>query len=310
MAADVLSLLSQVPATKGRLARGRLLGRAVGQFRELSPDQQRELAVSVAQRFAPALIDQLPDEGPLDMDQIKALVQSISETDPDELLDLAARLADPEELGTLISAPTPPPVASTDMEEPEPPDTDDQSEPAEPEPSGEDQSGPVDAPAEDPGTGDTVARHDDPSTGDTGASAAAPGPLSPVPDPLPRPGSPGGRWGDDDAPEEPDPEEPTGLVARVRSAPTASARLAAVRRIGSLAWNLTPAERHELVEAVPDGWQRRRVVADLVRRDLVPFEEIADLVRLLGTPRDRGWLARTLHADGTLDDADLLAVAP
>lgn len=288
MAADVLALLSQLPATTG-LARGRLLGRAVQELRDLSLEEQRTLVAAVAQRFAPELADRLPDEGPLGSEHLKAIVEAVAQRDPDDLVDLAARLSDPDELGVLLAAPPLPPEPPT-----EPAGVHD--EPAQPPAATtEDQTAAEpDVPAEPPA--DTTTTEDEPPE------------LAPTPVASAAPAVHRFTHAEDEQPDVVGAPQPRELVARLRRATTANDRLSLLRRLGDLAWQLDAAGRRDLIRAVPDGWQRRRAVADLVRRDLVPMEEIAGLVTLIGTPRDRGWLGRSLHADGTLDDDDLLKI--
>jgi hypothetical protein len=60
-----------------------------------------------------------------------------------------------------------------------------------------------------------------------------------------------------------------------------------------------------LLDAVPDGWQRRRVATRLVEADALQASDIAPVLRRFGRPSDASTVAGTMLAAGAVDLDDL-----
>lgn len=70
-------------------------------------------------------------------------------------------------------------------------------------------------------------------------------------------------------------------------------------------WRIGPDARRQVVQAFPDGWQRRRALHRLLDVDVVTADEAAALARTVEDTASRRWVVGSLSAAGLLDREDL-----
>jgi hypothetical protein len=127
------------------------------------------------------------------------------------------------------------------------------------------------------------------------APADLPAVAPPLPKPLPAPPvRPAER-----------PTEDDGLAGRLAEAPSLTSRFHVLRRHLAAAKGLSAEELRSAVEAFPDGWARRRALAELLRAGSpASLGDALGLVEVLGSERDRAWCLGTLADERPLNARD------
>lgn len=270
--ADVIAAFARMRDGSG-LARARGAADVWRSFSSLSATEKRDLAVLVAERAAPHLVPRIQAESGLDLtvEQVRAVVDMAGRLDADDLDQLARAVgATPREPTTTVEEPA---VAD------QPATTDEPAAVVEPDAAVE--------PAEDE---DDVDVPDEVHAGDEDeedeeviepvAVIAEPPPPRTPPAP-PRPAA-----------------SPDALVGRLRDAASNAERLRILRTHADDLLALDHAGRAAVVEAVPDGWARRRAIEGLLRDDVLAAAEVPSLVARLGSPVARAWACATaIEAD-------------
>lgn len=293
---EVVGLLAEIAGTGGRIDQAKAISRAVKALNSLDADQKREMAVLVAERVAPDLVPKIAEETGVDLTiaQVQAVLDMARRLEPEDVAELQEVVAAREGLATL-----PPPVVAATVattsgpaSEPAPdPALEAAPEPA-PEPAAPDADAELEArlaaaeeerrallaEAEEERERAVAAAVAARETAEAEARAALDAAREQADEML--------RRAEETAHvEEPD-ESADGADAAADHAP------------------LAPTQRVAVLGA-PDGWQRRRMLERLLRAGDVDHDDASDLIRLVGRPMDRAWVAATAVETGVLDVDDL-----
>lgn len=300
-------------------------------FASLTTDQKRDLAVLVAERAAPHLVPRIESETGLELsrEQVQAVIDMAGRLDDEDLDELAHTVRDREARGEALRTVATSAAAASGLDdvvtpepadEPEPADVTDPASPDEPEaPPPPPEPAPVAEPAVEVDVDAEVIELDhapeptvevepapeprefvsifdtlDTPSWDTPEPLAASDPH-PVPAASPPPVDLTTRVRASRQP----------LVERLRSAANDAERLRVLRpRLGELA-DLGPVGRAAVVDAIPDGWARRRAVDTMVVEGVLTADELPDVVRRIGSPMARAWVCATAIEAGLLAIADI-----
>jgi hypothetical protein len=318
---DVAELLAQWREAGGVWSRGRLVADGASRVARLRPDERRLLAVALAQQGAPHLADRLEAQAGdrLDPGYAQGLTEALLSLEDEQVDDLVGALRHPERLraqaGSVLEHLPPPPAPrdvptqapATRVEQPEHGGTpaptgravggaDDARPPLEPPP--EHRAGPT---AATPGTGAGTSRTGPPTAGHAAAGVVEPGGPDVSP-PLTRvAGSAAADTRDGGI-------VLTAALRQLEQAGSASERRAILAELDR--YDLTTPEALRVLDAVPDGWQRRRAVRLLLDLgSLDGADPRAVLARLSQVP-DRRFVASALLAAGRLHPRDLDDLLP
>lgn len=96
--AEVVDLLTEMRQARGVARRGRFAVLATRAIAALTPEQRRQLAVDVASRAAPHLVEKIESESSVDLSpaQVRAVVEMVGNLDGDDVESLKAAIQDPE----------------------------------------------------------------------------------------------------------------------------------------------------------------------------------------------------------------------
>lgn len=96
--AEVVDLLTEMRQARGVARRGRFAVLATRAVAALTPEQRRQLAVDVASRAAPHLVEKIESESSVDLSpaQVRAVVEMVGNLDGDDLDSLKDSLQDPQ----------------------------------------------------------------------------------------------------------------------------------------------------------------------------------------------------------------------
>lgn len=91
------------------------------------------------------------------------------------------------------------------------------------------------------------------------------------------------------------------LVERLREQSSGAGCIRVVRaHLGDLA-EMDAVGRMAVVDAVPDGWARRRALQAMLEAQVLPAADVPDLIRRVGSPVARAWLCATAIETRVLD---------
>ncbi|MDX1509783.1 MAG: hypothetical protein R3249_00390 [Nitriliruptorales bacterium] len=95
---DVLDLLAEFRETRGVGGRARVAVQLTQALRRLEPAQRRQLAVDVAQRAAPHLVERIEQDADVDLSpaQLRAVIEMVGNMDRDDVEGLRSSVRDPE----------------------------------------------------------------------------------------------------------------------------------------------------------------------------------------------------------------------
>ena len=93
----VLDLLSEFRETRGVGGRARVAVQLTQALRRLQPEQRRQLAVDVAQRAAPHLVERIEEDADVDLTpaQLRAVIEMVGNMDRDDVEGLRSSVRDP-----------------------------------------------------------------------------------------------------------------------------------------------------------------------------------------------------------------------
>lgn len=265
---DVAQLLRRWRGSGGVWSRTRVLAEGARLVAGLSPDERRTLARSLMDQGAPELARRLEDTTghELEAGQVRAVADQLLSLDGQQVDRLVATLEDPQRRRQLAAG------ALAAVAEPthQPVVPEEPVDDDGPDDDGPDQQLPDVGPPEvepEPGEGRTAA----PVRHDGAGAAAAFAPP---------------------------------LAARLRDAATARERL---RALDADALAGAGAEAIlEVIDAVPDGWQRRRAISRLVEGGVLDPVTAPEVVGRLGRASDRTFVAGAMLDAGVVT-ADQLA---
>lgn len=334
---DVIALLEQLRGGQGVVSRAVVLAQGAKALRQLSPQQRRELAIEVARRAAPHLIPRIEAETGADLTpaQIQAVIDLALRMDDQQIDDLVDALRSPEQLSGVGSAAVGAAgSAAADELGVGPSALDEDPELAKLEAELEQQQRELAALEEE------AERAAEPPAGtDLADAAAAELPPADVGADVPADADEADADADDtgDADDEEvdavekleevedledvepatpelesgvDPERGRAHVTAVCRAGSIRAQLAVVGAAGAGLWHAGPEGRQELLQAIPDGWGRRRALERMIEADVVTAEEALELLGCLDRDSDRAWAAGTLLEHGVLEPSELLGALP
>lgn len=286
-------------------------------FASLSPQQKRDLAVVVAERAAPHLVPRIEQETGLDLtrEQVQAVLDMAGRMDADDLDELAHTVRDREARGEALRSAATAAAAASGLDDVV--DAPEEAEEADvPEP-------PVDeAELEDLGVELEPAELDrQPEPTVEVAPAPEPKAFVSIFDALPdAPGQwePEQRLATRSRPTTPSHAADTAdlttrvraarqpLVERLRAAGSNARRLRLLRASLDDVLTMDRSGRIAVVDAVPDGWARRRALETLLEAQVLPAAEVPALIRRIDSPVSRAWVcASAIEADMLrLDDVD------
>ena len=289
-AGEVLELLTDLRTAHGVRERLRVLRRARDVLLGLDPAERRDLALAVAREAAPQWVPRLEEQTGLDLDpgDVKLVLELLDGMDEAQVERVGQAVRDPDARRELAAdvvrgAAT---AAAAATEEPAEPPAPDPVPPPAPEP-------PESTPAPE-------------------RTPATPEPAPPLPPPPPDPVRDVSLVPPPPAPEPRPPQAPAApvpsLATRLAAASSARERLGLLDGAGAAVWELGPTGRAAVIDAVPDGWVRRRALQRWVDLDVITPAEAPALVRRLARRTDRAWLAASLVDSGILDVGDLPGV--
>lgn len=308
-------------------ARARGAAETFRAFASLSADQKRDLAVLVAERAAPHLVPRIEAETGLDLsrEQVQAVLDMAGRLDAEDLDELAHAVRDREARGEALRDVATSAAAATGLDdvvtpEPSPPTGPAPDEDADP-PASVTEPAPPPEPAHEVET-DAEVMALDPEPEPTVEVAPAPEPreFTSIFDTLDTPD-----WSRPTTVEavrrsaptptaEPDPTASDAadlttrvraarlpLVERLRSAASDAERMRVLRARVHEVSGMDPVARAAVVDAVPDGWARRRALDAMVEGGAITSDELPGLVHRLGSPMARSWVCATAIEAGLLD---------
>src|SRR3982751_2058598 len=154
--------------------------------------------------------------------------------------------------------------------------------------------------------------------------APPPEPVAPPPPPppvqaAPPPPPPPSRVEEPPSPPRPKPEPVArkadgALAGKLAEAPSLTSRFQVLRRHLQEAGGISAEELYLVLENFPDGWARRRALLEILRSGSpAGLQDALDLVATLGSERDRAWCLGALADERPLNARDreaLLAAVP
>ncbi len=323
---EVVDLLGRWGGAAGPADRLQVVTEAARVLRDLPSTDSRVLARQLVEHGAPNAAQKIAQQtgGAVSADQLNDAAYALLSVDRDELDGLARELRDPEERRRIVEAAgvalrdaagsAPPPAPEGRLAIPPPPGAQ-PPDGTDPRPAGVD-------PGDDAGLGDA-------GPGDAGPGDAGPGDAGPDdPDPGGTDADPGGE-GDRPAAASlspavaGSPASPKTAAAPFRS--SSGAGVAPTSRfVDDLAAasngreRLTLLDEHHLrldhrqliqvLQAVPDGWQRRTVLRRLLATHRIePLNNASDVVAAFTRRGDRFAAAASLTRSGIADVVPLLA---
>ncbi|MES1242581.1 MAG: hypothetical protein ABUT39_13285 [Acidobacteriota bacterium] len=276
----LLDLIVQLREAKSPLARVRVVARAWRAVRALTPKQRYEVAVQLGLDGADDLIEAIAaHQGATPPAELMKAVNEVQKMDPATLKSIATRVRNPQQRGEAVRQGLK--AVETALAGPEiPPPPPPVSPPAPPVVSKPAASWPL---REAPPAVPTPAP----------PPPAAPVVAAPAPPPPPAP-----QW-DPPRPAEPEPPRAPGLsgpsarpelAEHLGSIPALTARFRHLRKHFDQVRRLQADDLRSLVEVFPDGWARRRVLAELIESGVpARVTDVLALVDLLASPGDRSW---------------------
>ncbi len=283
----VLGLLTELRAAHGVRERLRVLRRGREVVTSLAPHERRELALAVAREAAPQWLPTLEERTGVDLSpgDLTLVLELVEGLDAQQIDRLGATLRDPDARREGATQAVRGAVEmARDTPEPTPDTT--EAAPEAPEPAPEAPEVVAQAPAEQPSRPSLPAPPPPPPPPSAPPPPAPPEPMSSRPTPPDRPAEPP-------------------LARAVAAAVHDHDRLALLADAGADVWDLGPTGRAAVLDAVPDGWARRRALLRWVALDVITADEAPALVRRLGRRSDRAWVAASLVEAATLDVEDL-----
>lgn len=247
---------------------------------------KRDLAVLVAERAAPQLVPRIRGETGLDLtrEQVQAVIDMAGRMDADDIDELRHAVRDPEAreqtLRTVGASAAAAAAGATGLDDVVTPGEHDRAtEPDEHEPTTE--------PAERPATSEPEPAEGDTMTPDGIGVTPADLDLPPV-------------------------RETADLTTRVRATQHPLVELLRRQTTGAGCVRAVRAHVEDIaemdsvgltavVDAVPDGWARRRALEAMLDARAVPSTDVGELVQRLGSPVARAWVCATAIEAGLLD---------
>jgi hypothetical protein len=318
---DVAELLAQWREAGGVWSRGRLVADGASRVARLRPDERRLLAVALAQQGAPHLADRLEAQAGdrLDPRYAQGITEALLSLEGEQVDDLVGALRHPERLRARADAalehlPPPPIPREPPTETPAP--RIEQPEPG--SPPAPSRSAAEDADATRPPLEPPPERRAEPTaaTPSTGAGTSRTGPTTSErdasgvvdrgrPDVSPPPARVTGRSATDPRGEG---IVLTAALRRIEQAGSASERRAILTDLDG--YDLTTTEALRVLDAVPDGWQRRRAVRLLLELGSLDGADPQAVLDRLSRAADRRFVAGALLAGGRLRARDLEPLLP
>lgn len=312
--AEVLDHFAESREGSG-IARARAAAKAFRSLMSLSVDDKRGLAAMVAERVAPDLVPRIEAESGHDLsrEQVQAVIDMAGRLDADALDDLRRTVRDPEARAEALRAVAA--TAATGMAA----DDDTPDEVTSPEVPNEELLEDLGVEAE------LVEVEPEPEPRYEAAPAPAPRAFESIFDTLPdTPGFTPPTW---DEPEQP--VFPPGLdtatveevdlttrvratrqplVERLRLETNNAGRLRVLRANLPSLLDMDTIGRSAVLDAIPDGWARRRALALLLGAGVLSASELPALVSLLHRPTNRAWICASAIEAGmlTIDEAEPL----
>jgi hypothetical protein len=306
--AELVELLGQLRDADGWVERGRAFASGASTLSGLSADERRELAIDVSEVAAPQLRSEL-EVADFEGEPVAEALNTLRELDADDLdvVIEAIEAGSGEQQAQAAGAPGGSAEAETSRETTV--TTDEEADTTH-----ERGDGPHEDADATPGEAREKADgdHEEPDataapTGDEGSATTREDPFGGAAPPQPTTRS---RPTEEAIPERrvtrsAEETESPDLAARIRQAERPGACLGALSASLAEARQLSTAELVAAVEAVPDGWARRRALERLVAGGAVDGQAAAELVATLGGDADRRWVAATMTEAALLEAADL-----
>jgi hypothetical protein len=329
-ASTLPELVDQLGRTYSPFERLKILGRAWGLLRKMSPEQRMIVAAQLGLDHADEVVEAIAKRsGQKASPALISMIEKAQMKGTPHLPELIADLRDPQRrgerlkqgalaVGDALAADAvpeaqwlPPGAAPPDETRP----------PAPARPSGAPRPAPAPPapppvqPAPQPVQAQPVPQPAAPPPAPAPAALPAAAPAQPAPPPLPAP---------EIKPQEsaPRPEpvavrpaappaqrlEPAGdgaLAARLAAAPALTARFRLLRRHLDEARGVSAAGLGSLLETFPDGWARRRALLELLRAGVpAALDDVFALIETLGSDRDRLWCLGTLAESREIPEQD------
>jgi hypothetical protein len=314
---DVAELLDAWRTSGGVWSRARVLSDGAARISRLTPEERHALTTALAEQGAPELAERLSTHASehLDPRDAQAVADGILALDGDRIDELVTALQDPDRRTALTSAasrelpPPPPPPERAELVDLPPPGTADAQVPGR-------------APPAEGGRGPAQQASD-------AEPRRVPEPASPTPAEATT--SPGGGRRDDGrvprgrteptepAARRPSPSGPatseargsgSGIAATIEQLQRAASAADRFHALEELGTPLSATEVVDLLDAVPDGWQRRRVVRQLLDAGSLSEELAPTVLAQLARPSDRLFIAGAMLDAATLGPAELDALLP
>jgi hypothetical protein len=309
--AELVELLGQLRDADGWVERGRAFASGASTLSGLSADERRELAIDVSEVAAPQLRSEL-EAADFEGEPVAEALNTLRELDADDLdvVIEAIEAGTGEQQAQAAGAPGGSAEAETSRETTvtteEEADTTDERADATHERADATHEGTDATHAETEGAREEPDATAVPTGGDRSATTRE----DPFGGAAPRQPTTGSRPAEDATPgrqvtKSAEETESPDLAARVRRADKPAACLGVISASLVEARQLSTAELVAAVEAVPDGWARRRALERLVAGGAVDGQAAAELVATLGGDADRRWVAATMTEAALLEAADL-----
>lgn len=311
----VLDLILQVREAKSPLARVRVVARAWRAVRDLTPKQRYEVAAQLGLDGADDLIEAIAaHRGTTPPAELMSAVNQVQQMDPATLKKIAAQVRNPQQraegvkqglkaIEDALAGPEPPAPAAPWLPKtpvppppaPAPPAPPVVAKPAASWPLRE--AAPAPAAASPAPVPPPSAPAPAPAAAAPSSLASTPAPLPPAPAPVvtspPPPASP--VFEPSPAPEPAAPVVRAGLAEHLGSISALNARFRHLRKHLDQVRRLPVAELRGLLEVFPDGWARRRALAELIGEGIpARAADVLSLIDVLQSPGDRSWCLSAL----------------
>jgi len=303
-AATLPELVDQLGRTYSPFERLKILGRAWGLLRNMTPEQRMLVAAQLGLDHADEVVEAIARRsGQQASPALISMIEKAQVKGTPHLPELIADLRDPKRRGErlkqgaaaiegALAGPAPPrPTAAAPMTAPEP---------APPQP-------PPAPPPAPPTAAPAAPAPAAPPVFEPPAPAAAAPPPAPAPEPEPEETAPPPSTV---APAalpalHVEPARDSALAARLAAAPALTARFRILRQHLDETRGLSAADLGALVESFPDGWPRRRALQELLRAGVpASLDDAFTLVEVLESERDRLWCLGTLADSREIGDGD------
>jgi hypothetical protein len=316
---DVVELLDRWRRSGGVWSRARVVSDGAARISRLTPHERRVLTTALAEQGAPELAARLEAHAAdhLPPQHAQAVADGLLSLEGDRLEELVTVLQDPEQRAPLVydtlrELPPPPPPEPTDhlpLPTPAPVSSAPGAEPthaaAAPAPVPDETTSAVDAPPRKAPEVLAGVEPDEPT-------AVAPAPVQQGPEvevrPVRQPVTTD-RTVSDDQPAPLTPHRDLArTVDRLRRAGSAPERFQVLDALGTR--RLPAREVVEVLQAVPDGWQRRRTVRHLLDAGNVDLALAPTVIMQLGRTADRVVIAGAMLDAPTLGPTVLEELLP